>query len=170
MAVGICTTGAKVYAKSELRQAYDERRDRIAARCVKDGNAAKIRAWVGKSSKHAKKNATLSEAQVEYRKLSNDPSLTEPQRVKMLKPMQLRQKIVDDAEAERRTAYVPSPYREQFRRHRKRNRAPLEALPEAPLEAAPEAPDDVSTDSSMDSDSDSTEKGSEGMGSSTDEE
>ena len=38
-----------------LRQAYDERRDRIAARCVKDGNAAKIRAWVGKSSKHAKK-------------------------------------------------------------------------------------------------------------------
>ena len=137
---------------------------------MKDGNAAKIRAWVGKSSKHAKKYATLSEAQVEYRKLSNDPSLTEPQRVKMLKPMQLRQKIVDDAEAERRTAYVPSPYREQFRRHRKRNRAPLEALPEALLEAAPEAPDDVSTDSSMDSDSDSTEKGTEAMGSSTDEE
>ena len=47
----------KVYAKDKDRPKYDQRRDRIADRCVRGGNAAKIRAWVGKSSKHGKRNA-----------------------------------------------------------------------------------------------------------------
>ena len=52
----VCTCGwAKVYAKSPDRPEYDKRRDRIAARCMKYGNADRIRAWEGKLSKHGKK-------------------------------------------------------------------------------------------------------------------
>ena len=87
----------------------------------------------------------------------------------MLKPFQDEQKILDDAVAEVRTA--PRSIAPQGSRSHKRNReqGPLMALPEAPPEF-PEALSDESEDDFTSSDSHSTDKGSDGMGSSTSEE
>ena len=79
-----------VDAKSPDRPEYDKRRDRIAARCMKYGNADRIRAWEGKLSKHGEKNAVKSPAGALYSELRLRDDIVERDRVALLKP--LRQK------------------------------------------------------------------------------
>ena len=145
-----------MYAHDKDRPKYDKRRDLIANRCVRNGNAAKIRAWAGKPSKHCKKNAKKSKAQALYQVISQRADLNEHERTKMLKPLQAEQKIVDDAVAEVRTA--PQPITTEGTRshhsHFKRDRE--EAV------IADESEDEFSS-------SESLEEGSSGMGSTTSE-
>lgn len=155
----------KVYAHDKDRPKYEKRRDRIADRCVRNGNAAKIRAWAGKPSKHGKKNAPKSKTAAFYQVLSQRPDLTEHQRTKMLKPHQDEQKIVDDALAEIRTAPQPiaTGGTRSHHSHAKRDREQRDRELMADESEADESEDDFSSSASL-------EEGSSGMGSSTGEE
>ena len=154
---GDCMCGwRKMYAHDKDRPKYDKRRDLIANRCVRNGNAAKIRAWAGKPSKHCKKNAKKSKAQALYQVISQRADLNEHERTKMLKPLQAEQKIVDDAVAEVRTApqTITTEGTRSHHSHFKRDRE--EAV------IADESEDEFSS-------SESLEEGSSGMGSTTSE-
>ena len=130
------------------------------------GVAAKIRAWKGKPSAHAKKGEKPSDAQVLYGQLSLE-NMTEKERVARIKPLQEAQKIIDDAKAERRTQRVIK----IPRKHRKRVwETPVPSMPQVDGPPArgnttmPQASEGGSTDSSMqdagsDSDSESSDSG-----------
>ena len=157
----VCTCGwAKVYAKSPDRPEYDKRRDRIAARCMKYGNADRIRAWEGKLSKHGKKNAVKSPAGALYSELRLRDDIVERDRVALLKPLRQKQKFIDDAEAELRT--VPQLTASEPRSHKKKRHRSLDAVSEPDVS-------DVSTDSSMRSVESTEKNSSEGMDSESDE-